>query len=99
METSTLVQHAQQLGVIRRRSPNEAAVIHSEIPLFEQCIGSGWNAMTALTALGDLNSDLNPDIVARDSSGTLWTYPGTGGPALRPRVKMGGGWNAMKLIV
>lgn len=58
-------------------------------------VGGGWNAYTAITALGDLTAQGRGDLVARDKDGALWYYQGTYDPA-RPfaeRVKVGGGWN------
>ncbi|MFC9393200.1 FG-GAP repeat domain-containing protein [Streptomyces sp. NPDC057027] len=51
----------------------------------------GWNAYDRLLAPGNLAGSPVPDVVARDKSGTLWLYTGTG-YALAPRVKIGGGW-------
>lgn len=63
-------------------------------------IGSGgWNAMSALTAAGDLTGDGKADLIARESStGKLWRYDGRTG-AIAPRVLIGGGWNAMGTLV
>ncbi|WP_369147143.1 FG-GAP repeat domain-containing protein [Streptomyces sp. R44] len=62
--------------------------------------GSGWNGMTAFVSPGDVNFDGIPDVVARDSSGVLWLYPGSGiaSPALGPRTKIGTGWNTYRLL-
>ncbi|OAR25079.1 hypothetical protein A8W25_28575 [Streptomyces sp. ERV7] len=61
-------------------------------------IGSGWGAMRDLTAL-DVNKDGRPDLLAIDSGGALWAYPGSGGAAgmstLGDRAQIGSGWNAM----
>lgn len=38
-------------------------------------MGSGFSTYT-FAGLADFNGDGNPDIIARDSSGTLWLYPG-----------------------
>jgi len=53
----------------------------------------GWNGITALTGIGDLNGDGRNDLIARDSSGKLWFYPGTGKGAPGTRSLIGGGWN------
>lgn len=61
--------------------------------------GYGWNAFTALVAVGDWNGDDANDLMARDSSGRLYLYPGNGTGGWLPRVAYGYGWNAMTAIV
>ncbi|WP_405807871.1 FG-GAP-like repeat-containing protein [Streptomyces sp. NBC_00210] len=61
-------------------------------------VGSGWNAMTALTRHGDLSGDGHEDLLARDRSGTLWLYPGRGNGTFAARTSVGSGWNAMTAI-
>jgi hypothetical protein len=59
-------------------------------------IGTGWQTYGAVIyGKGDLTNDGRPDIVARDSSGTLWLYKGTGSASApwAARVRIGGGWN------
>jgi FG-GAP-like repeat/Domain of unknown function (DUF1906) len=61
-------------------------------------LGGGWNAMSALVRIGDLNGDGHEDVLARESAtGLLWFYPGTG-VALGTRVQIGTGWNGMREI-
>ncbi|MFF5638706.1 FG-GAP repeat domain-containing protein [Streptomyces sp. NPDC012825] len=59
-------------------------------------IGSGWNAYDRLTGAGDLGGDKLVDLVARDKSGALWVYEGTGnltgGARFKARMRVGGGW-------
>jgi hypothetical protein len=58
-------------------------------------IGSGWNIYNgAIYGVGDLSGDGRPDIVARDGSGVLWLYKGTGSaPAVwAARTTIGSGW-------
>ncbi|MCE3292399.1 MAG: hypothetical protein K0Q84_1336, partial [Arthrobacter sp.] len=50
---------------------------------------------TAIAAPGDLTGDGRADLVARDSSGVLWTYPGAGNALFGTRIRLGSGWNAM----
>jgi hypothetical protein len=60
-------------------------------------IGAGWQIYGgSIYGKGDLTGDGRPDIVTRDSSGTLWLYQGTGkAPAVwATRTKIGTGWNA-----
>jgi hypothetical protein len=64
-------------------------------------IGPGWNAYNTFVGVSDLNSDGKPDLVTRDSSGTLWFYQGrgtaTGGP-FAAKSSIGTGWNAYNLL-
>ena len=53
--------------------------------------------MTAIVGVGDFNGDGHPDVLARDSSGTLWLYPGNSSDGFGPRVSLGGGWNGYTL--
>ncbi|MET7644998.1 VCBS repeat-containing protein [Streptomyces sp. NPDC005426] len=56
-------------------------------------VGGGWNVYNQLTGAGDVNQDGRMDLVARDASGTLWLYKGTGATRFAPRVRIGGGWD------
>ena len=47
----------------------------------------------------DFNSDSKADVIARDSGGTLWIYPGTGKGGFLARKNTGPGWNDMSAIV
>ncbi|WP_030903099.1 N-acetylmuramoyl-L-alanine amidase [Streptomyces sp. NRRL F-5126] len=59
-----------------------------------QKIGTGWDTYNMMTSTGDITGDGRPDLVARDSSGTLWLYQGTGKAAApyAKRTEIGGGW-------
>ncbi len=61
-------------------------------------ITGGWNYGLTLGP-GDLNGDGRSDLLARDSSGILWSFPGRGDGTFGGRVKLGGGWNAYNSIV
>jgi hypothetical protein len=52
--------------------------------------------MTALQAAGDMNSDGHDDLLARDSTGRLWIYPGDGHGRYGARKMIGTGWNQMR---
>jgi|GEM_PF-1555736 len=47
----------------------------------------------------DYNSDAATDLLARDTAGTLWLYPGDGKKGWLPRSAVGSGWNGMSLIL
>ncbi|WP_405830206.1 MULTISPECIES: FG-GAP-like repeat-containing protein [unclassified Streptomyces] len=59
-------------------------------------IGTGWNIYPDL-GFGDMNGDGRTDVIGRDSGGSLWVYPhsgGTGTQALSSRFSIGVGWGA-----
>jgi hypothetical protein len=53
----------------------------------------------AMSVSRDLNGDGKADVLARDSSGALWLYPGNGKGGWLTRVRVGSGWNVMSSIV
>ncbi|MFF8592416.1 FG-GAP repeat domain-containing protein [Streptomyces sp. NPDC015220] len=64
-------------------------------------IGGGWNTYNKLVSVGDIDLDGITDLVARDTSGALWLYKGTGNGSapFAPRVKIGNsGWNTYRLM-
>ncbi|MFB6979410.1 trypsin-like serine protease [Streptomyces scopuliridis] len=63
-------------------------------------VRTGWN-FTSLIASGDVNGDGLADIMARDSAGTLWLYPGTGKASVDifgSRKWLAGGYNKYNLL-
>jgi hypothetical protein len=58
-------------------------------------VGPGWNMYTYLAGVGDVTGDGRADLLARDSSGVLYLYKGTGSTTapFATRVKVGFGWN------
>ncbi|SEN70079.1 N-acetylmuramoyl-L-alanine amidase [Actinacidiphila rubida] len=64
-------------------------------------VGAGWGVYNTMAGVRDVNGDGKPDLVARDSSGTLWFYQGTGTPAtpFAARVKVGAGWGTYNSLV
>ncbi|MEU3688215.1 FG-GAP repeat domain-containing protein [Streptomyces narbonensis] len=62
-------------------------------------VGGGWGTMNQITAVGDLGGTTHGDLLARDTAGVLWLYPGTGATALGSRVRIGGGWGAYPHLV
>ncbi|MFI1091881.1 FG-GAP repeat domain-containing protein [Streptomyces sp. NPDC020917] len=64
-------------------------------------IGGGWNMFSALAGTGDVTGDGRADLVARDASGVLWLYHGTGSAAapFAARVRIGAGWNTYNALI
>ncbi len=58
---------------------------------------SGWNGMNVIETPGDLTGDGRVDLLARDTAGVLWLYPGRGG-TWGTRIRIGGGWEVMRSI-
>ncbi|MFI7339001.1 FG-GAP-like repeat-containing protein [Streptomyces sp. NPDC050085] len=58
-------------------------------------VGTGWGGYDTLVVPGDLTGDGTADLLARDASGALWLYRGTGRAAApyAPRTKVGTGWS------
>ena len=65
--------------------------------------GSGWGSFTAVLAPGDLTGDGKADVLARDTSGVLWVYPGNGnitsGSSWGARISAGSGWNGITAFI
>ncbi|MGW0819436.1 FG-GAP repeat domain-containing protein [Streptomyces viridiviolaceus] len=59
----------------------------------------GWGAYDQIVAVGDIAGAPAGDLVARDRSGVLWLYLGTGNGHFAPRTRIGGGWNAYSHLV
>ncbi|MFE5791027.1 FG-GAP repeat domain-containing protein [Streptomyces sp. NPDC056503] len=63
-------------------------------------VGGGWKAYDRLVSVGNVAGSSAPDSVARDRSGVLWLYRGTGDRTapLAARTQVGGGWQAYDRI-
>ncbi|MGW0945857.1 FG-GAP-like repeat-containing protein [Streptomyces sp. NPDC002623] len=62
-------------------------------------VAAGWGASYNLVAgIGDITGDGRSDIIARDTSGTVWRYPGNGKGSFGARVKIATGWGTYKGI-
>ncbi|MFJ8662897.1 N-acetylmuramoyl-L-alanine amidase [Streptomyces sp. NPDC093795] len=63
--------------------------------------GGGWGAYDRIVAVRDVTNDGKPDLIAREKSGVLWLYQGTGVPAtpFATRARIGTGWQAYNAIV
>ncbi|MFC9795918.1 FG-GAP-like repeat-containing protein [Streptomyces sp. NPDC127584] len=63
--------------------------------------GNGWQIYNKLFSPGDVNDDNRADVLARDTTGTLYLYYGTGkrSAPLSARVKIGTGWNVYDQLI
>ncbi len=63
--------------------------------------GYGWQIYNAITGVGDMTGDGKSDVLARDTAGNFWLYPGSGSTTapFTPRVKIGYGYNTYNAIV
>jgi GH25 family lysozyme M1 (1,4-beta-N-acetylmuramidase) len=70
-------------------------------------ISSGWRSFTAIIACGDLNGDQKPDLLARDLSGNLVFFAGSGttgssgqwSSGLQSGLSISAGWSGYDMIV
>ncbi|MCX4981362.1 VCBS repeat-containing protein [Streptomyces sp. NBC_00572] len=63
-------------------------------------IGAGWQAYDRIETAGNIAGATWPDVLARDTAGTLWLYQGNGDRAqpLSGRTRIGGGWQVYDRI-
>ncbi|MFF8678607.1 FG-GAP repeat domain-containing protein [Streptomyces sp. NPDC015237] len=64
-------------------------------------VGGGWNTYNNIVSVGDIDVDGITDLVARNKSGALYLYKGTGNGSapFKSPVKIGsGGWNTYRLM-
>ncbi|MFE5487797.1 N-acetylmuramoyl-L-alanine amidase [Streptomyces sp. NPDC056527] len=63
-------------------------------------VGTGWNMHNVILGPSDLTGDGRVDLMARDTTGVAWLYPGTGNAAspIGGRIKMGPGWQIYTMI-
>ncbi|MFD0077783.1 FG-GAP repeat domain-containing protein [Streptomyces sp. NPDC127166] len=62
-------------------------------------VGGGWGAYNQITATGNIAGGTAGDLVARDTTGVLWLYQGTGAGTFSARTKIGSGWGAYTSLV
>ena len=55
-------------------------------------------APSPATKITDFNGDGKPDVLARDTAGALWLYPGNGSGGWLAARRIGSGWNVMTAI-
>ncbi|MGO4249502.1 FG-GAP repeat domain-containing protein [Paenarthrobacter sp. RAF54_2] len=61
-------------------------------------VGWGWNVMNAIFSGHDFSGDGPSDVIARDTNGQLWLYPGNGAGGWQNRIQIGWGWQGMDLV-
>ncbi|MFD9395452.1 trypsin-like serine protease [Streptomyces sp. NPDC060000] len=61
-------------------------------------IGDNWKTRTQIVAPGDVTGDYLADLIAVDSAGALWVYPGKGDGTFAAPVKNGTGWNSYNVV-
>jgi hypothetical protein len=63
-------------------------------------VGTGWNGLDRILAVGDFDRDGHPDLVARRAvGGALLLYRGTGTGGVRSSVQIGSGWSGFDTIL
>ncbi|QES12405.1 hypothetical protein DEJ45_08330 [Streptomyces venezuelae] len=64
-------------------------------------VGAGWGGYDRLAGGADLTGDGRADLLARDRTGVLWLYRGTGGGTTpyATRTRVGAGWGAYDQLV
>ncbi|WP_223830998.1 FG-GAP-like repeat-containing protein [Streptomyces venezuelae] len=63
-------------------------------------VGGGWGIYDRIESAANIAGSLAPDVLARDKTGVLWLYQGTGDRAvpLSGRTRIGGGWQTYDRI-
>ncbi|PRY59222.1 FG-GAP repeat domain-containing protein [Glycomyces artemisiae] len=62
-------------------------------------IGTGWNSMSLITAVGDLDHDGTADVLARrNSDDCMYFYAGKPTGGVKNGVKIGCGWDVMNAV-
>ncbi|MDX2682359.1 trypsin-like serine protease [Streptomyces sp. NY05-11A] len=61
-------------------------------------IGDNWKTRLSIVAPGDMTGDYLPDLLAVDSAGALWLYPGKGNGSFGSPLKIGAGWNNFNVV-
>ncbi|MEX0173481.1 FG-GAP repeat domain-containing protein [Streptomyces sp. LMG1-1-1.1] len=62
-------------------------------------IGTGWGIYNHIAATGDIGGTAAGDLIASDTAGALWLYPGKGDGTLAPRTQIGTGWQSQGELV
>ncbi|MDQ1535681.1 MAG: hypothetical protein QOE58_74 [Actinomycetota bacterium] len=74
------------------------AVLSSGVPGMSYGIKT-IEQVSSMVWVSDFSGDGVTDLVARDSAGRLWLYPGNGSGGFRPRHQLGFGWSQLAMIV
>lgn len=63
-------------------------------------LGTGWDAYNLILSVGNMGGSVQPDLLARDTSGVIWLYQGKPDGTLQTRIRMKNstGWNGMSVI-
>ncbi|KQX59282.1 MULTISPECIES: VCBS repeat-containing protein [unclassified Streptomyces] len=59
----------------------------------------GFNTYNQIAAVGDVAGSAAGDVVARDTAGVLWLFPGKGDGTFAARSRIGGGWAGFSQLV
>ena len=62
-------------------------------------VGSGWNVLNLVEAVGDYDGDGVPDLLGRDAAGNLLVYPFNRNLTFKPRRTIGTGFQGMLSVV
>lgn len=61
-------------------------------------VSRGWGAFDAVFGPGDVDGDTKADLVARQSNGDLYLFPGKGDGSVGSRIRVGAGWNRFAML-
>ncbi|WRH26499.1 S8 family serine peptidase [Arthrobacter sp. JZ12] len=73
--------------------------VTATLPGYETQIRFAPSTTNVVDVTSDFSGDGNADVLARDTAGALWLYPGNGSGGWKSRVKVGSGWNGFTSIV
>ncbi|MFD5786194.1 FG-GAP repeat domain-containing protein [Streptomyces sp. NPDC127037] len=79
--------------------PEALWVKDGRLTIGNHSFGSGWGAYDDLIGPGDLSGDGKGDLLARDTKGDLYLYPGNGLTKFGAKIKVGYGYGAYRHIV
>jgi hypothetical protein len=82
------------IGYVKVGSRVWATQVFAKYAKVPSPVGTSTPSVATSARLADQSGDRKSDVVARDSSGRLWVYPGTGRGTLGTRKSAGSGWGA-----